>query len=584
MRTPPTLVALFTFLTAIAAVAADTEPPAVSKPTANPAALTETGQFVKVSVSIHVTDNADPNPRCAVRNVWSFTHAIDGDWRVTGQFEVELRATAGEGRDREYGVVIVCTDSAGNEAGDAARVYVRTPVVETDDPPVFTNKPTATPNVLSPANDQMVPVKVDFRVVDDVDSSPRCAIRNVWSFTHAIDGDWKITGQFEVELRASANGHDREYGVVVVCTDSAGNEMGDAAIVRVSAATPKTDSPPVFVQKPVATPDVLSPPNDQMVPVKVDLQVADDVDANPRCAIRNVWSFTHDIDGDWRITGQFEVELRASANGHDREYGVVVVCIDSAGNEVGEAAIVRVPAAAQPPGDTTPPVITRLAASPDVLSPPNHKPVPVKIEVQVVDNADPQPHCAIIDVTSNQPLDDGDWKITGPFEVELRATASKGQDREYRVVVACADASGNESANAAIVTVPIGKDTTAPALTTLKPTPDVLSPANGALIAVRIEVEAIDETDPQPQCGIKNLFSNQPLGAGDWKITEDFEIHLRATAAGGKDREYDVVVVCTDSAGNVAAGVATVRVPANQDGSTVNPSPPPPSKRRSSRS
>ena len=113
--------------------------------------------------------------------------------------------------------------------------------------------------------------------------------------------------------------------------------------------------------------------------------------------------------------------------------------------------------------DTTPPVITSVTASPNVLSPPNHKMLPVAITVTATDNSGVAPTCAIVSVSSNEPINgqgDGDkapdWQITGPLTVNLRAERSgAGKGRIYTVTVACEDGSGNTSTAVVNVAVPL---------------------------------------------------------------------------------------------------------------------------------
>ena len=112
--------------------------------------------------------------------------------------------------------------------------------------------------------------------------------------------------------------------------------------------------------------------------------------------------------------------------------------------------------------DTTPPMIESLTASPNILWPPNHKMVPVVIDVNVSDNCNEVPICRITSVSSNESensLGDGnkvlDWEITGDQAVNLRAErCGTGSDRVYTITVECLDAVGNSSTNTVRVTVP----------------------------------------------------------------------------------------------------------------------------------
>jgi hypothetical protein len=112
--------------------------------------------------------------------------------------------------------------------------------------------------------------------------------------------------------------------------------------------------------------------------------------------------------------------------------------------------------------DTTPPVIASVTPSESVLTPPNHKLVPVTVSVVASDDTDPAPSAHITTVTSSEPdngLGDGDTAgdiaITGPLTLQLRAErAAKGAGRTYTITVLVTDASGNSSSATTTVLVP----------------------------------------------------------------------------------------------------------------------------------
>jgi len=115
-------------------------------------------------------------------------------------------------------------------------------------------------------------------------------------------------------------------------------------------------------------------------------------------------------------------------------------------------------------GDTTPPVISSVTASPNTLWPPNHKFHLVTVSVAVTDNVDPAPVCKIISVTSNEPSDSfhrdtPDFIITGPLTVDLRAERSgkSHSGRIYTITVQCTDSAMNSSTSTVTVTVPHDK-------------------------------------------------------------------------------------------------------------------------------
>lgn len=97
--------------------------------------------------------------------------------------------------------------------------------------------------------------------------------------------------------------------------------------------------------------------------------------------------------------------------------------------------------------DTTPPAISSVEVTPNVLWPPNHKMVGVTVSVSVEDACDQAPACSISSIQSNEPDDDAsDSMITGELTATLRAERmGRGAGRIYTITVECTDAGGNTS-------------------------------------------------------------------------------------------------------------------------------------------
>ena len=112
--------------------------------------------------------------------------------------------------------------------------------------------------------------------------------------------------------------------------------------------------------------------------------------------------------------------------------------------------------------DTTAPVIGKLVARPGSLWPPNHKMVPVSVEVAASDDSGIAPVCRLTAVSSNEPVlgtGDGrtspDWQITGALTVNLRAERSgNGDGRVYTLAIECQDRAGNTATGHVAVGVP----------------------------------------------------------------------------------------------------------------------------------
>jgi len=105
--------------------------------------------------------------------------------------------------------------------------------------------------------------------------------------------------------------------------------------------------------------------------------------------------------------------------------------------------------------DANPPEIISVRATPNVLWPPNHQMVPVKVYVRTEGGCG-LVKCRIISVRSNEPTGhESDWIITGDLSLFLRAERlGTGQGRIYTIKVRCRDAAGNTSTGTVDVTVP----------------------------------------------------------------------------------------------------------------------------------
>ena len=92
----------------------------------------------------------------------------------------------------------------------------------------------ATPNVLWPANDTMVPVSLTVDVTDNSDPTPVCQITDVTSNEVAAEPAWQITGPLTLDLRTQrfGRGTGRIYTITVTCTNT--SDLSSSATVTVS--------------------------------------------------------------------------------------------------------------------------------------------------------------------------------------------------------------------------------------------------------------------------------------------------------------------------------------------------------------
>lgn len=117
-------------------------------------------------------------------------------------------------------------------------------------------------------------------------------------------------------------------------TDDSGNTSTGSFDVTV------VDSTPPLILSVTATPNVLWPPNHQMVDISVVVVAVDAVDPTPISRIISV-SSNQPVNGtgdgdtapDWQITGPLTVKLRSErSHGVDRTYTITVESVDDAGN------------------------------------------------------------------------------------------------------------------------------------------------------------------------------------------------------------------------------------------------------------
>jgi triacylglycerol esterase/lipase EstA (alpha/beta hydrolase family) len=118
--------------------------------------------------------------------------------------------------------------------------------------------------------------------------------------------------------------------------------------------------------------------------------------------------------------------------------------------------------------DNTPPVL-QLSADPSQLWPPNHRMVPVKVNVDVKDDQDPQPVVTLVAVQSNEAddgLGDGDTANdiqdaaigADDRDLSLRAERSgTGTGRVYTLTYQARDAAGNVATQSVTVSVPLSR-------------------------------------------------------------------------------------------------------------------------------
>ena len=79
-------------------------------------------------------------------------------------------------------------------------------------------------------------------------------------------------------------------------------------------------------------------------------------------------------------------------------------------------------------------------------------------------------------------------------------------------------------------------DTTPPVIVDVVPSPAEIWPPNGKMRSVELGVNVTDNCSSAPVCEITSVTSNEPIGAGDWILTGELSLDLRAERLGERER------------------------------------------------
>jgi Tol biopolymer transport system component len=105
----------------------------------------------------------------------------------------------------------------------------------------------------------------------------------------------------------------------------------------------------------------------------------------------------------------------------------------------------------------------------------------------------------------------------------------------------------------------------APTITGVTATPDVLWPANNTMRPVSLTLDVTDTSDSAPVCQITGVTSNEAAAETAWEITGPLTVDLRAQRFGmGTGRVYTITIRCTNSSQLSSSATVTVRVPHDQ--------------------
>jgi hypothetical protein len=137
---------------------------------------------------------------------------------------------------------------------------------------------------------------------------------------------------------------------------------------------------------------------------------------------------------------------------------------------------------------------------------------------------------------------------------------------QHLITVTVKDASGNSTTRNIALTI---SDLSAPTLTSVHASPEVLSPPNNQIVPVTVTVTATDTCDLTPVSEIISITADETVAAGDIQITGALTANLAASKnSTGEARVYTITVRCTDASGNSSTGSVNVVVLKNQSDKT----------------
>lgn len=188
----------------------------------------------------------------------------------------------------------------------------------------------------------------DITVVDT--TAPALTLPDDLVSTHAVvtfttSASDLVDGNVAVTCAPPSGSTFAQGTTAVVCTatDAHNNTATGSFTVTFTPTTSDSEAP--VIHSLTATPNVLWPPNGNMVGIVITANVTDNLDPAPYVAVYDITvNETHDST-DYAITAPLTVQLRAKRNGNGdgRVYTIHVEAIDSAGNRTTGTVTVTVP-------------------------------------------------------------------------------------------------------------------------------------------------------------------------------------------------------------------------------------------------
>jgi hypothetical protein len=184
---------------------------------------------VIVSTPGPISVSANSNCQGAVPNIVSSVVATDNCTPANQLIVTQNPAPGTLLGTGAYMITVTVTDASGNSSS----ATIPFSVVDTTAPVIHSLS--ASPNVFSSPNHQLVPVTISVAASDNCDPAPVSKIISITCNESTAPGDIQITGNLSVTLAATRNpaGNGRVYTITVQCTDASGNASTASVTVTV---------------------------------------------------------------------------------------------------------------------------------------------------------------------------------------------------------------------------------------------------------------------------------------------------------------------------------------------------------------
>jgi probable HAF family extracellular repeat protein len=259
--------------------------------------------------------SADSNCQATIPSVLGSVLVADN---CTPANQVVLTQTPAAGTVLSHGsytIVVTATDASGNQSAFNVPVEI---------------------------NDTTAPLVLSTPAPVTISSDAHChgTVPNVLPGVVATDNCTPANHLVLIQSPAAGTSlPDGQYTIKVSVSDAAGNTTSFGVPLSI------VDTTAPVIQSLVASPDVLSPPNHQLVSVTISAIVCDNCDASPATKITSITCNEVTAPGDIQITGDLCATLAASksSSGTARIYTITVQSKDSAGNTSSGVVTVSVP-------------------------------------------------------------------------------------------------------------------------------------------------------------------------------------------------------------------------------------------------